>query len=157
MPQLFLDCDGVLADFDRDARVIFGKCPHQAQIELGDLEFWRILRAHPGFFSHLELIPDARELFDAVSHLNPIILTGCPKGHWSQPQKHAWAAHHFPGTHIITCQSSHKRDHMHPGDILVDDYLKYRHLWEEAGGVFIHHTSASNTLRQLAALGFFSL
>jgi hypothetical protein len=46
---------------------------------------------------------------------------------------------------------------MHPGDILVDDYLKYRHLWEEAGGVFIHHTSASNTLRQLAALGFFSL
>jgi hypothetical protein len=46
---------------------------------------------------------------------------------------------------------------MHPGDILVDDYLKYRHLWEEAGGVFVHHTSARHTIRQLAELGLLSL
>ena len=41
---------------------------------------------------------------------------------------------------------------MKPGDILIDDYLTYRHLWEEHGGTFIHHTSAKESLQQLAAL-----
>ena len=153
MPQLFLDCDGVLADFDRGAEPLLGSHPRVAEKQLGTEEFWRRLRAHPGFFSHLELMPDAMELFEGVRHLGPVILTGCPAGHWSQPQKHAWAAHHFPGTPIITCQSRNKRDHMRPGDILVDDFLKYRHLWEEAGGVFVHHKTARETLKHLESLG----
>jgi hypothetical protein len=40
-----------------------------------------------------------------------------------------------------------------PGDVLVDDLLKYRHLWEEAGGVFVHHRTARDTLGKLSALG----
>ena len=44
-----------------------------------------------------------------------------------------------------------KRDHAQPGDVLVDDTLKHRHLWEEVGGVFIHHTSAASTIEELAA------
>ena len=37
--------------------------------------------------------------------------------------------------------------------ILVDDTLKHRHLWEEFGGIFLHHTAAANTLAELTALG----
>jgi hypothetical protein len=33
--------------------------------------------------------------------------------------------------------------------VLVDDTLKHRHLWEEAGGVFIHHVSVEETLKEL--------
>ena len=43
-----------------------------------------------------------------------------------------------------------KRDHAREGDVLVDDQLKHRHLWEEVGGVFIHHRNARDTLEQLA-------
>ncbi len=43
---------------------------------------------------------------------------------------------------------------MRPGDVLVDDFLKYKHLWEEAGGVFIHHISAAESVRRMAELGF---
>lgn len=42
---------------------------------------------------------------------------------------------------------------MKPGDVLVDDNLKYRELWETAGGVFIHHTSAEQTIAELVQIG----
>jgi hypothetical protein len=61
-----------------------------------------------------------------------------------------WAAEHFPGTHIITCLAVDKRDHCREGDVLVDDTLKHRHRWEEAGGIFIHHRSADQSLRELS-------
>ena len=153
MPQLFLDCDGVLANFDAYAESIFGMPSREAQTKLGTAKFWQQLRARPDFFRTLELMQDARVLFNAVAHLNPIILTGCPIGGWAEPHKVDWAAEHFPGTKVITCISKNKRAHMHPGDILIDDYLKYKHLWEESGGIFIHHTTAANSIQHLKTIG----
>jgi hypothetical protein len=45
-----------------------------------------------------------------------------------------------------------KHLHMDPGDVLVDDRENHRHLWENAGGVFIHHKSAVDSIRQLAEI-----
>ena len=45
-----------------------------------------------------------------------------------------------------------KRDHAREGDVLVDDQLRHRHLWEEVGGLFIHHRNARRTLSELAGL-----
>jgi hypothetical protein len=153
--QLFLDCDGVLADFDSAAFEIFGQDPRQAEDSIGTPEFWTRIRASGAFYRDLPLMADALELYQAVAHLDPIILTGCPDGEWSEPQKIAWAAHHFPAVKMITCRSRDKRDHMmHAGDVLVDDYLRYRNLWEDAGGIFVRHTSAAESISQLADLGF---
>jgi hypothetical protein len=152
-PQLFLDCDGVLADFDTAAEQVFGIPSRQAEQKLGPKQFWRKLRNHEDFYGSLPLLPDARKLFDAVKHLNPIILTGCPLGGWAEGQKHRWAAAHFPGTRMITCMAREKRMHMKPGDVLVDDFLKYKDLWEDAGGIFIHHTSADSTIGELRRIG----
>jgi hypothetical protein len=41
---------------------------------------------------------------------------------------------------------------MEPGDVLVDDRENHRHLWENAGGIFVHHKNAEDTLRQLAEI-----
>ena len=153
MPQLFLDCDGVLADFDTLAMQIFGQHPNEAERTVGTNEFWRQLRQHGAFFRDLPLVADALELYRAVAHLQPIILTGCPRGGWAEPQKIDWAARHFPGVRMITCNSRDKRLHMNPGDILVDDLVKYRHLWEEAGGIFVHHRSAASSVAHLQRLG----
>jgi hypothetical protein len=154
MNQLFLDCDGVLADFDSAAEQLFNRNSREAEDALGTDEFWRRLRTHDNFYTNLPLLPDAMHLYHAVAHLNPIILTGCPQGGWSEPQKVAWAARHFPGVPILTCRSRDKRLYLrNPGDLLVDDYLKYRHLWEEAGGIFVHHISAEQSIDRLAALG----
>jgi hypothetical protein len=154
MNHLFLDCDGVLADFDKAAEQIFQQNSREAEDALGTDEFWKRLRRHEDFYGSLPLLADAMELYNAVAHLKPIILTGCPIGGWSEPQKVAWAKRHFPGVPIITCRSKEKWLHLkHRGDILVDDYLKYQHLWEKAGGIFVHHASAERTIRRLAELG----
>ena len=154
MKQLFIDCDGVLADFDTAARELFGQDSRQAEESLGTPEFWSRIIARGNFYRNLSLLPDAMDLYQAVAQLSPIILTGCPEGGWSEPQKLAWAAHHFPGVKMITCLSKEKCLHMmSPGDVLVDDYPRYRERWEEAGGVFIHHISAKESIKQLAVLG----
>jgi len=150
--QLFLDCDGVLADFDGGAAKVLGMPPRQFQDRHGLGTFWKRLARSKDFYANLDPLPDAHRLFDGVRHLNPVILTGCPLGGWAEDQKVRWAARHFPGTRIITCMARNKRDHGTPGDILIDDTLKHRHRWEEAGGVFIHHRSAARSLAELRAL-----
>lgn len=125
----------------------------EALTKLGQQRFWRTLRRHENFYGSLPLLPDACKLFDAVAHLNPVILTGCPLGGWAESQKQGWAAEHFPGTRMITCMARDKRHHMKAGDVLVDDTLKFRELWEEVGGIFVHHTSADATIAELRRLG----
>jgi hypothetical protein len=147
--QLYLDCDGVLADFDAGAAAVFGMHPRRYEARHGLGRFWSALAKTPDFYAGLPPMPDAITLFEGVRHLDPIILTGVPRGGWAEAQKRRWAERHFPGTPIITTRAALKREHCHPGDVLVDDTLKYRPLWEEAGGVFIHHTSAAATLAEL--------
>lgn len=152
MRQLYLDCDGVLADFDAGAAKILGMPPRQFERRHKIGKMWARLAAAPDFYGTLPLMPGARALFEAVRHLDPIILTGLPLGKWAAPQKMRWAAEHFPGTRIITCMARDKRNHAQEGDVLVDDTLKYQHLWEEAGGIFVHHRNAPETLQALAGL-----
>ena len=155
MKRIFLDCDGVLADFDHAAERLFHMPSREAQHKLGNPVFWKRIRKAGHFYRHLPLLPDAMELFRAVEHLNPTILTGVPVGGWAEEDKIAWAAEHFPGVPIVTCWAKQKFLHVkHPGDALVDDYLKYKQQWEQAGGVFIHHKTARESIRHLAELGF---
>jgi 5'(3')-deoxyribonucleotidase len=149
-PRLFLDADGVLADFDRGACDLLGMKPKAFIAKHGRGTFWKRLANAPNFFGTLPEMPDARTLFDAVKHLKPTILTGLPMGKWPAPQKIEWAARHFPGVPIITCMARDKHLHMAPGDVLVDDREKHRALYESEGVVFVHHKNAEDSLRQLA-------
>lgn len=151
-PHLFLDCDGVLADFDAGARDLLGTTPAKFEARHGRGEFWKRLARHGNFYGDLEEMPDARLLFDAVKHLKPTILTGLPLGTWAAPQKERWAEEHFPGVPIITTMAAKKHLHMERGDVLVDDRDKHRGLWESAGGIFVHHKNARDSIRQLAEI-----
>jgi hypothetical protein len=152
--QIYLDCDGVLADFDRGAEAIFGMSPPAFEERRGPREFWRRLATAEDFFGSLQLMPDAMELYEAVRQKKPIILTGMPHGKWAEPQKRRWAARYFPGVPVITTMAALKHEHRHPGDVLVDDRDKHRHLWENEGGIFVHHKSARQSIEELKALGY---
>jgi hypothetical protein len=151
-PRLFLDADGVLADFDEGARRLFGMDAARFEAKHGRREFWKRLSGAGNFYGSLPEMPDARVLFDAVEHLKPTILTGLPLGNWAAPQKLEWAAEHFPGVPIVTCMARDKHKHMKPGDVLVDDRENHRAAYEAAGVVFVHHRNAVDSLRQLAKL-----
>lgn len=151
-PRLFLDADGVLADFDRGVRELLGTRPRAFIAAHGRGAFWERLARAENFYGSLPEIPDARVLFDAVKHLKPTILTGIPIGKWAAPQKVEWVAEHFPGVPIITCMARDKHKHMHSGDVLVDDREKHRKAYEAHGVVFIHHKNAGDSLSQLAKI-----
>ena len=114
--------------------------------------FWKRLATAKNFYGTLPEMADARQLFDAVEHLKPTILTGLPLGNWAAKQKIEWAAEHFPGVPIITCMARDKHKHMKRGDVLVDDRENHRQAYEAAGVVFVHHKSAEDSLRQLAKI-----
>jgi hypothetical protein len=152
--QIYLDCDGVLADFDKAAEAIFGMPPETFEKRYGAAAFWKALARADGFFEHHDLMADAMELYDAVKAKDPIILTGMPHGKWAEPQKRAWAARHFSGVPMIATLAALKREHCTPGDVLVDDRAWHRAAWEAAGGLFIHHTSARSSIKALRAAGY---
>jgi hypothetical protein len=152
-PQVFLDLDGVLADFDALATELFGCSPAEFQDRRGPREFWRRITAHGSFYADLPLMPDAMELWAFCCSVGtPTILSGVPRGKWAAPQKIDWVQRHLDTDRVITCTAKKKCEHAQAGDILVDDMLKYRALWEGAGGVFIHHVSAESSMEQLRSL-----
>jgi len=146
--KLFLDLDGVLADFDRGVEAVTGKRPDQQHIR----QMWKALAKEPDFYGTLDMMHDAQVLWEFCGPYCPTILTGLPTGSWAAPQKVEWATDHFPGVPIITCMAADKHLHMHPGDVLVDDREKHRAAYEEAGVLFIRHTSAGDSLTQLAKI-----
>lgn len=153
--QIFLDCDGVLADFDTPATKLLGGKPREVEARLGQDYTRAALYNGTDFFRQLPLLHDARVLVDGVRELfqvEPVILTAAPPGDWARPQKLAWRDEHFPGVEMLVCRARDKCLHGKPGDILVDDWPKYRHLWEEMGGIFILHTSAEQTLKELVKI-----
>ncbi len=150
-PHLFVDLDGVLADFDVHFERLFGVRPNQDTYD--PPEMWDLIRANGTFYRDLPLMPDARVLWQAVNWMyhRPTVLTGIP---YSIPgvaeQKMLWVAEHLgPEVKVITCGSRLKCRYGEPGDILIDDRLKYAHYWTDMGGVFIHHTSARETMLKL--------
>ena len=43
--------------------------------------------------------------------------------------------------------------HAAPGDVLIDDWEKYKSLWLDVGGVWITHRSAAETADELSTPG----
>ena len=159
--QLFVDLDGVLADFDAGVRQATGRDP----AELHTRQMWGILAKTPDFYTVLSWMDDGREFWNAVRKHNPVILTGLPMGGWAEPQKRSWCARELGASvPVITGLSRRKaelaREWLTIGDceektpVLVDDRLKLKGSWEDAGGTFILHLNAEKSLGELKELGF---
>lgn len=156
MAQLYLDCDGVLADFVSYTREhVFGglKPPEWENIHGAD-KFWGAIKSHDRLYYKLPFMADAMELYDAVKHLDPIILTGCHEGDYGREDKEQWVLEKFGASQrIITCESKHKAVYCKPGDVIVDDWPRHRPVWEAAGGIWVHHENAKQSITELQQLG----
>ena len=154
--KLFVDLDGVLADFDKSAGAILGTDNiYKYEFVWGQEVFWQKLNAYQKFFRNLEKMPDADRLWSAVKHLNPTILTALPHEGADRvaQQKRAWVYDHFGSPEIITCLTKDKPNYCGPGDILIDDRAVNRDAWIKAGGTYVIHTTAARTIGTLQALG----
>lgn len=161
MRQIFLDCDGVLADMDAYYTTLFGEViDRTTKDKEQDRRFWRNITKYctsgGRFYYELPLMPDALELVEGVKKFcsKPIILTGGDDKKLTHitGDKLAWRDKYFPDLEMIVCKSREKCLYGKPGDILVDDWEKYKSLWEDMGGIFYTHYDAADTLMGLDVL-----
>lgn len=157
MPRIFLDLDGVLADFDKGAGIILETDNiYKWEFIHGGDRFWEVLNSFPNFFGSLPLMPDAMELWWAVRERKPTILTALPRQDAASvdAQKRAWVAKYLGSdVEVITCKTKDKPKFCRTGDILIDDRSVNREAWNAAGGTYILHTSAQASVHRLRALG----
>ena len=146
--HLFLDVDGVMADFDAHVAARFGSGPR----ELGDERLWRMVADRSDFWTDIPLKAGALELWEVAKDHDPIFLTGCPRSDFDRAAAHkrAWLEAHFGDVPVITCLSRDKAAHIKaPGDILVDDFIANVKRWEKAGGRAIWYRNPAQGLRDL--------
>lgn len=151
MTKLFVDMDGVLADFDSHHEKVFG---YRSDKLLDNVD-WKEVRRVPNFYRHIPPMADMRQLWDAIRHLEPTVLTGIPSSIPEAPaNKREWIKVNLgPHVPVVCCPSKEKCLRATPGAVLIDDWEKYRHLWEDKGGVWITHLNAELTIEELKRKG----
>ena len=162
--KIYFDMDGVLADFDRGVREFcgmdavsqdYGKKPGM------DTLMWKRASKIPHFYDQLELMPGAKEMFDAVYNRYQDrceILTGIPKPHrgmiGSAEDKTAWVRRLLSRDIVVhTVFKEQKPQFCFGRDcILIDDLQRNIDAWEKTGGTGILHRSSADTLQILKDL-----
>jgi len=159
MTTLYLDMDGVIADFDEYAARTLGIPPSSG---IYPEEVWYKLASNTRLYRDLIKTPYADQLVDeckdlaATKEYNLLFLTAVPKGNdvkWAFYDKVVWAQNYFPDIPVhFGPFSKNKWQHCQPGDILIDDRLSNIEEWRVAGGIAIHHTNIEATLYELSRL-----
>jgi 5'(3')-deoxyribonucleotidase len=159
MKTLYLDMDGVVADFDAYAKNSFGLEPSGGRYPT---HVWRQLASHDRLYRDLpktdyadRLVQACRD-FCAEHDYRLIFLTAVPKGndmHWAFYDKIKWIQEYYPDIPVhFGPYSQDKHVHCIPGDILIDDRLSNIKEWQAAGGVAIRHKVISTTLAELESV-----
>ena len=149
--KIFCDMDGVLVDFNKGYYELTG-------IDIGDsfrndVNFWNpINKAGYDFWINLEWMPDGKTLWDYIKKYEPLLLSAPSNKIDSRIGKRDWVKRELPGVRLILRSAEHKKDLAAPTGILIDDRLENVNGWKSVGGIGIHHTSTSDTIKELKKL-----
>jgi len=147
---LYLDMDGVLADFNKE----YTKFDPQKE----DRKKFRSAVLDHNIFEKLDFMPDTQELLNHVSKLNGItieILTSMGthdpfQGESAKRQKLKWLdSYNIPYKANFVRDKEEKARYATPSSILIDDSIGCITPFRDAGGHGIHHTNAKDTIDQL--------
>ena len=167
MPTIYIDMDGVVADFDTVARQIM-QATHEEQqhaMETGRWpdHKWREILKEQNFYRILPKMPKADQMMALAFRFRDELgwrlrmLTAIPRKN-DFPEcfqdKFDWMAENYPGVRIMFGPySEDKQHHCHPGDILVDDRISNCREWTAAGGTAVRVSADYDlALSQLAEL-----
>lgn len=154
---VYLDMDGVLADFEGTSQMLLGP-EFNWKEEVGKPN-WGKLHSIQNLYALLQPLPDAFELWEFVNaHYDDVrILTAIPKrAHFPEAvnDKRDWI-HKLFGAHVEVCFGPYAYDkqfHCRAGDILIDDAAINIGQWNDRNGLGILHTSTRDTVQKLIEL-----
>ena len=162
---IYFDMDGVLADFGKGVQDFCDmEAPslNEPEDPKKDNEMWRRIRNVDHFYDKLDLMPGAKELFDAVYNTygeRCEILTGIPKPHReikdAAEDKEKWVHRLLsPKIKVNVCLRAEKEQRCKGKDcILIDDMEKNIQEWTDKGGTGIQNKSAQETIEELRRMG----
>ena len=148
MRTIYIDMDGVVADFDSYVSALLGRpIGWGATQDLTDVE-WERLASVDRLYFQMPLMPDATKLIAYIKSLSTRFhvqfLTAVPRRSTipsAKDDKQAWVNKYFPGMRMdIGPYSHHKQKWCKPGDILIDDRPSNIEQWTAVGGIAIYHT-----------------
>jgi len=152
--KVYVDLDGVLADFDNFGLETFGP-DWRKEVEKDN---WGAFSEIQDLYMQLNPLHDAQVLWDYLHstfpHSDVQILTAIPKRAYfpeAVNDKRDWVHKHFSNKTRVNFgpYAYDKQFHCLPGDILIDDMVRNIDQWNMVGGIGIVHTSAEATIAEL--------
>ena len=151
--KIFVDMDGVLADFVRGVEgpkylngpLVSEQTYDSRKIELSNKGLFRDLPIMPGMLKLINYIKESGidwEILTASGSLNRTVVA---------KDKIYWIRKHVNPKVIVTAtiKGEDKAAFARPNHVLIDDRKSNIKAWTEAGGVGILHRSAEDTIDQL--------
>jgi hypothetical protein len=162
--KIYLDMDGVVADFDQRFRDLSGMSPDEFESKYGKNAFWEFIDEGDNkvkFWVGIPPMEGAKELVDYVSQHDYSMLTAPSIKKQSRLGKNLWIRNHtgdvFPSKPHVIFKSAKTKHLVKPSltkfDILIDDKQSTIDNWNNAGGTGILYLSASQVISQLQKLG----
>ena len=149
--KVYLDMDGVIADFDKQYKELYRMSPKEADDKK---EFYKLFDnfIETGQFAKLDMTQDAKILLQFLDSTGiPVEIlssTASEKRHDAiAPQKTEWLREH--GIHYpinLVPGKRLKRQYAKPDHLLIDDTTQNIDQWREDGGIGILHTDALTTI-----------
>ena len=162
--KLYLDMDGVLADFERGARELAHAEPlplNGKRSPEADDRMWAAVRTVDHFYGKLELMPGAKEWFDRLyARYGDAceILTGIPRLHRgienAREDKLEWVRRRLSKDIVVNIVLRAEKPGFCTGPdcVLIDDSEGNIRKWREAGGTGILFESPEAALAALSRL-----
>jgi len=172
LPHVFLDLDGVQADFAGAVESIFGLSHEDAKQKVQE-KIERLANSSPeevyNFFANLKQLPGGKKIVNWLNsnNISYTILSAPLRGPYAASSvegKKAWLAQYTPDVVSTALFAHDKHEHALDGgrpNILIDDYHKKITAWKQAGGIGIQHEdetkvpdAAERTIKRLEEIFF---
>ena len=155
--KIFIDMDGVLADF-----VTGVQGPKYLNGPLTDnlYDDNKIALSNKGLFRDLPPMQDMPDLMNYINNLGVyweiLTCTGKLNRQKVAKDKTAWIREHVDPNTVITCTFTGKQKaaYAESGFVLIDDRKKNIDAWVAAGGIGILYTTAADCIRQIENLSY---
>jgi 5'(3')-deoxyribonucleotidase len=160
---IYLDMDGVVADFDKRFNDLSGMMPQDYVNKNGLNAFWDLIdeKHKVAFWRGIELMPDAQKLVKFVEQYPFEMLTAPSIKKQSIIGKGLWVKDKIGTLYStkpkVTYRSAKQKHTVKPNltkfDILIDDKGSTIDNWNAAGGTGIFYQNANQVINDLKKLG----
>jgi hypothetical protein len=123
---IYLDIDGVIADFDKRFTELAGMGPREYEDSFGSEKFWDFIdiKHKIKFFSKMDWMPEGKKLYNFIKQFDHKLLSAPSKNDASKVGKRIWAKENTPETQLILSPAYNKKNYADKSNILIDDREK---------------------------------